>query len=208
MVRAWAADITPLMEAGCYSYYYRMLPAFRKKKADAYLSAEKKAQSAGAWILWEKIRACCPIPENCVYNLSHSGSFVMCAVGWGREDLKVGCDLEKTGEYRERIAERFFCREEYEAICSRPGEQEKTEAFYRYWVLKESFMKATRKGMALPVDSFCILLGNPPVLIRKPAEYPEMYYYREYEIQGQPYKLAVCSTDEEIDPILNMELKL
>ena len=87
-------------------------------------------------------------------------------------------------------------------------EEGRTELFYRYWVLKESFMKATGKGMALPVDAFCIRMGQPPVLIRQPGEFPENYHYMEYEVKGLPYRMAVCSTDKEIDAELHTELKL
>lgn len=69
-------------------------------------------------------------------------------------------------------------------------------------------MKATGRGMALPVDSFCIRLGNPSVLVRQPEEFEEKYYYMEYECMGIPYKMAVCSTDSEIDAALHTELKL
>ena len=100
---------------------------------------------------------------------------------------------------RIKIAERFFCREEYLAVLEGGTEEKRREIFYRYWVLKESFLKATRKGMALPMDSFSIRLGEPPVLVKQPSEFPEPYHYREYSIDGLPYKMAVCTTDEIID---------
>ena len=208
MVRAWIADVTPLYEDGCYREYYGSIPDFRKKKADALRTVEMKAQSVGAWILWEQIRSMYGLPEDAPFNLSHSGTYVMCAVELDGRDERVGCDLEKIGELREKIAARFFCREEYEAILSGGSEEAKTELFYRYWVLKESFMKATGKGMALPADAFCIRLGDPPVLTRQPEEFPEQYYYIEFKIKGLPYRMAVCSTDQEIDGRLHTELKL
>ena len=57
MVRAWIADVTPLYEDGCYREYYGSIPDFRKKKADALRTVEMKAQSVGAWTLWEQIRS-------------------------------------------------------------------------------------------------------------------------------------------------------
>ena len=56
------------------------------------------------------------------------------------------------------LAKRFFCRSEYEDIFRCDSKEERAEKFCRYWVLKESFMKATRKGMALKMSSFEILL--------------------------------------------------
>ena len=72
---------------------------------------------------------------------------------------------------------------------------------------KRSFMKATRKGMALKMSSFEILLSNPPRLIKKPEEFEETYYYCEYPLEGFPYRIAVCSNDSELDSRIQMELK-
>lgn len=208
MVRAWAADVSPLCREERYRYYYEKLPEFRRRKADALRIPEMKAQSAGAWILWERIRAEYGLRESAVFNLSHSGSYVMCAVSLDGKAARVGCDLEQVGQLREKVAERFFCPEEYETIMGAGTQEERTERFYRYWVLKESFMKATGKGMALAADSFCIRLGEPPVLVRQPEEFPEQYYYMEYRQKGMPYKMAVCSSDGEIDGELYMEFRL
>ncbi len=219
MVRAWIADVTPLMEEACYRKYYERVPQFRREKADALRNRKTKAQSIGAWSLWEKIRAEYDLPESSLFNISHSDVYVMCAAHFNLSDEKrrkkqpkdvcqLGCDLERINSLRMNIAKRFFCREEYETILSGKSEKEQTERFYRYWVLKESFMKATREGMALPLDSFCIRLGDPPVLIRQPENYPSRYYYREYFVEGIPCRMAVCSTDEEIDTEIHMELSL
>ena len=56
MVKAWAADISPLFERECYEKYYAMVPDFRKQKADKLKLDAMKAQSVGVWILWQKIR--------------------------------------------------------------------------------------------------------------------------------------------------------
>lgn len=208
MVRTWIADIEPLYEKECFERYYRALPEFRKKKADALQNLQMKAQSVGVWSLWEKIRREYKLSEDCAFNFSHSGSYVMCAVELTGRKVRVGCDMEKIGPLKMKVAGRFFCREEYEMILGKDTEEERSELFYRYWVLKESFMKATGKGMALPVNSFCIRLGEPPVLVRQPEEFPEDYHYTEYKSEGLPYKMAVCSTATDIDAKLHMELIL
>ena len=207
MVRAWIAESTPLYERECYERYYRALPDFRRKKADALRSVEKKAQSVGVWALWAKICEEYGLPEGSAVNFSHSGKYVMCAAADSKK-VCVGCDLEKIGVFRENVAKRFFCPEEYETIMKEKTEDGRAQLFYRYWVLKESFMKATGRGMAHPANASCIRLGEPPVLIRQPAEFSQEHYYMEYKIDAAPYKMAVCSTDKEIDVKLHMELKL
>ena len=151
--------------------------------------------------------------EEEVFNLSHSGEFVMCAVCMGGDlaegkRIQVGCDIQQIGRAREHLAKRYFCGSEYEAVMSGKTPEERADIFYRYWVLKESFLKATRFGMKLSLDSFEIRLGNPPVLIRKPDLFRQDYYYREYEHPNKLYKMAICSTEKEIAADIDMELKL
>jgi len=122
--------------------------------------------------------------------------------------IQVGCDIQQIGRAREHLAKRYFCGSEYEAVMSGKTPEERADIFYRYWVLKESFLKATRFGMKLSLDSFEIRLGNPPVLIRKPDLFRQDYYYREYEHPNKLYKMAICSTEKEIAADIDMELKL
>ena len=75
--------------------------------------------------------------------------------------VRVGCDVEKIGQLKMNIAMRYFCKEEYGAIKEAGSDEEKTDLFFRYWVLKESFMKATGKGMAPSCKFFLHLHGRP-----------------------------------------------
>lgn len=199
MVRVWIADITPLLEESVYQEYYRKLPAWRKEKADRYRRARGRAESAGVWSLWSRVKERYALAEETAFNLSHSGKYVLCAFS-DRTGVKVGCDIEEIKELREPVARRFFCRSEYEHIMEQE-EAGRVQMFYRYWVLKESFMKATRKGMALDMRTFEIGWNEEqePMLVQKPEEYPEKYIYREYAKTGVNARIAVCTTDKEID---------
>ena len=208
MVRVYIAKITPLLIEENYRAYYRKIPAWRQEKADKLRFKEDKARSVGAWILWEKIKKAGQVPQEAVFNLSHSGDYVLCSIDTdAREGVQLGCDIEKVQKARMELAKRFFCRSEYEDIFRCDSKEARAEKFCRYWVLKESFMKATRKGMALKMSSFEILLSNPPRLIKKPEEFEETYYYCEYPLEGFPYRIAVCSNDSELDSRIQMELK-
>ena len=208
MVRAWIADVTPLCEERCYREYYDRLPDFRKEKADALRAVEMKVQSVGAWMLWEKIRALHGLHSGAAFNLSHSGTYVMCAAELDGSSERVGCDLEKIGAQKKKIARRFCGGEEYAAFSSKKEEEGRKGFFYRFWFLKGFFMRAPRRGMPLPRFFFSTRREEPPVLTRQPEEFPEQYHYAEYKIQGLPYRMAVCSTDGEIDVRLHTELKL
>lgn len=208
MVKAWIADVTSLYEQKCYERYYEAAPAFRREKADRLKLSAMKAQSIGVWSLWRKIQDRYGLSGEERFNFSHSGTLVMCAVEMSGAQINVGCDVEKVGQLRMAIARNYFCTEEYETILSGETKEQRTELFYRYWVLKESFLKATGKGMALPVNTFSIRLDDPPVLVRQPAEFPEKYSYREYCLPGAPYRMAVCASDTRIDTELHTEFTL
>ncbi len=210
MIRTWVADIRPLLDETCYQEYYEHMPKFRQKKADALKLVQGKAQSIGVWYLYEQMKKEYGIQKDAAYNLSHSGEYVLCSVHEGKDPkIRVGCDIEEIGICNMKIARRFFCRSEYEKIDSETNEERRRELFFRYWVLKESFIKATREGMAMGLDTFEIALGengNPSVLLERPSRYREPFYYMESATEDQKYRIAVCSTDEEIDGVCVMAL--
>ena len=107
--------------------------------------------------------------------------------------------MEKIGTPGMKVARRFFCSSEWQYIREQESGEEQTEAFYRYWVLKESFMKATRLGMKLGLDQFEIGFSKEgsPYLLIQPEEFPQRYYFKEYTIADIPYKIAVCSNCSE-----------
>ena len=207
MVRVYIAKITPLLIEENYRAYYRKIPAWRQEKADKLRFKEDKARSVGAWILWEKIKKAGQVPQEAVFNLYHSGDYVLCAYS-DVAKAQVGCDLEEVKELRLSVARRFFGEREYRHIAETKDPECKTWLFYRYWVLKESFMKATRKGMAMDMRSYEIGWdqGGKPVIARKPEEYADAYYCREYRMQGVHAAMAVCTTDPDIGELQAIEL--
>lgn len=80
------------------------------------------------------------------FNLSHSGDYVVCAVG----DGEVGADIQKWVPYKERTAERFFAPTEWKLLQELPASQ-RTELFYRLWSRKEAYGKYTGQGIGSAV---------------------------------------------------------
>lgn len=128
--------------------------------------------------------------HNIEFNLSHSGSRVICCIS----DIPVGCDVEKT-EIGNRdllkIAGKYFFDKEYEYITACKNESEKTDMFFRLWTLKESFMKATGLGMSLPLNDFMIDINSSIITVRHKLD-DSIYYEKELNIESG-YKYAVCS---------------
>lgn len=199
MIRTWVADVTPLHNEETYRKYYKNVPEHRRVKADKIAHQEDRALSIGAWTLYEKAKQECGASEQAVFNLSHSGNYVLCSIEEsGNTEIKVGCDIEEIKKLHSKLIHRYFFESEEAYILGKETEEERAEAFYQYWVLKESFMKATRYGMGLGLNSFEIACakGEEPRLLRQPAHIKEKYYFKEYEL-GIPYRIAVCSTSNQ-----------
>ena len=111
------------------------------------------------------------------FNLSHSGDYVICAVG----DGEVGADIQKWVPYKERTAERFFAKEEWK-LLQETEESERTELFYRLWTRKEAYGKYTGQGIGSAV-------GEDFSDERKWKE--KQICFRE-QILEEGYSLAVC----------------
>ena len=203
MVKIWIGNISPLLESEKFVDYYRQLPKHRQKKADDQRVLLKKAQSVGAWILWSRMKERYGLTDEAIYSLSHSGDYVICStLTSGDKEVKLGCDIQRMEDYNEKLPKRFFTLSEMERIEQEPTFQQQKEVFYRLWVLKESFQKATRQGMKLELRSFEIALGNPSVITRQPKEFPEKYYCYEIKTKKpelEEYKIAVCTTETVMD---------
>lgn len=208
MIRTWITDVSVLESEKKYNDCYRILPPERKEKADRRQTPEGKWQSVGAGVLLERMRKRYDPEGKAVYNLSHSGMYALCSLEDDLEQkVRVGCDVETIKNYREKVAKRFFTEEEFRAVEACENIEEKKEMFYRFWVLKESFMKATRLGMALSPREFEIALCKDGArLLGRPEEFPEAFYYREYEAEGIQAKIAVCASRDDFEPELHVEV--
>jgi 4'-phosphopantetheinyl transferase len=124
------------------------------------------------------------------FSVSHSKSWVACAVGSG----PVGIDVEYMREFDSGIAERFFHPGEYAALVALPEERRK-ERFYDLWTIKESYIKALGKGLSLALDSFEILVENGRINMKAGEGLPVMKF-KQYDL-GAEYKCAVCAVQDD-----------
>lgn len=189
------ADVRALEEDELYHRAFSGVSEQRKEKARKYSSGKDRRLSLTAELLLKKAlsdRGLFPadlhyeygkngkpalsgLPEF-FFSISHSGDYVMLSVSRS----ETGCDIEKIRDMDLSVAKRFFHPEEYAHICSVPP-AERTELFFRYWTLKESFLKLTGEGLRLPMRSFRIDLSQPDI----PAELffrDKTYYFHEPEL--------------------------
>ena len=120
------------------------------------------------------------------------GTKVMCAVS----DCDIGCDVEQIIDVDKKIAKRFFFSEEYKALMRCESKDSYNDLFFRYWTLKESFMKATGLGFKLALDEFSISFDNGSISVKQNFD-KKKYYFAEYDLKDG-YKYALCSADKAI----------
>lgn len=184
--RVYIADVSPLLDLDIHGSLRKAVPEERRGKADKMKSAKGKAQSLGAGLALHE--ACKELAaEGCKgiqladqhiiygqhekpdfdqqwlrengfdeihFSLSHSGYRVMCVIS----TAPVGCDVELVKDRNMNIARRFFTEEEYADIMEQPDDSAKADRFFRYWTLKESFIKCDGRGLGMPLDSFRIII--------------------------------------------------
>ncbi len=122
------------------------------------------------------------------FNLSHSGQWVVCAVG-GRP---VGIDVERMGEADYQTAAYFFSAVEQEDLSAKPVADQRSY-FYHLWTLKESFLKCTGTGFSISPVSFTIKIEDKGIRLRTPSgEIDAKYCLRLFDLD-RGYALAGCS---------------
>ncbi|MBI2387096.1 MAG: 4'-phosphopantetheinyl transferase superfamily protein [Elusimicrobia bacterium] len=94
------------------------------------------------------------------FNLSGTRGLTACAVTW---ELDAGVDVEalRTVGAADGLADRFFSPLEARVLRDLPPARRR-ERFLEYWTLKESYIKATGKGLSIPLDRFSFHLDEGP----------------------------------------------
>lgn len=125
---------------------------------------------------------------NIYFSLSHSGDYAICSIG----DRAMGNDIELVRPGRLKVADRFFAKEELEWMYAGGDEAEVTERMFRVWTMKESFLKATGKGISMPLGDFAVTVDEKSGRIRVKHDYNAKYYHMKEYAQIEGYRVAVC----------------
>lgn len=80
------------------------------------------------------------------FNISHSGKFVVCAIG---KNLRLGIDIEENKKVNLKHFHNIMTPEQWDEINNAAYP---LKAFYKYWTIKESVIKADGRGFFIPLD--------------------------------------------------------
>lgn len=188
------SDFTPRI----YSEVLSLLPEERREKAERYAFKQDKYLSAAAgYALYIALKerginyssAKIMTGENgkpyidgekTYFSLSHSGNIALCAVS----DNEVGADVQEIKPLKRDISARILTDSEAAALRTL-SEDEKTDFLFRIWTEKESVMKFSGLGFALPFKDIDLLNG-----VKVRGEKTGLFL-KEYPLAG--YKICVCS---------------
>lgn len=133
-------------------------------------------------------------PSSLSFNLSHAEGVGALAVSF---DARVGVDVEAVRPMTDAEMAWPLSAAERAAMAGVQG-QERFEAFFRFWTLKEAFIKAVGTGLSLPLEDFDMSApGAEPRLMRLAGapEEPDRWRFAEHR-PGAGHRAAVAALAE------------
>ena len=124
------------------------------------------------------------------FSLTHTRGMVAIALAYGTE---IGIDVEareRMGRLDLEIADSHFTPEEVQALRTLPHEDARRDRFLRLWTLKESFVKATGRGLSQPLDEFTVLV-DPVRFVEHKRLGGGRWYGADWRLGG--YRLAAVA---------------
>ncbi|MCH5262740.1 MAG: 4'-phosphopantetheinyl transferase superfamily protein [Lachnospiraceae bacterium] len=207
MIYTYYIDVTQFDNETLFQEKLKLLSPYRQQKIALLKHAKDRNRSLGAGIALDHALETYGLKErsveyefgewgkpslkyqpNIYFSLSHSGDYAICSIG----DREIGNDIELIKHGRLKVADRFFAKEELEWMYAVQDEEEITQRMFRIWTMKESFLKATGKGISLPLGDFAVIVDEDKDKIRVKHSYNAKFYHmKEYaDIDG--YRVAVC----------------
>jgi 4'-phosphopantetheinyl transferase len=140
------------------------------------------------------------IPGDVDFNISHSGAYVVCAIG---RSIRVGIDIEEIKNVDLSEYNNIMNKEQWKHVLQAPVP---VREFYRYWTIKESGVKADSRGLFIPMKDITIT-GNQVGINGV------LWHFKEFNIDDQ-YCLSLTTdkalsiSQEESQPLFFDCLKI
>jgi 4'-phosphopantetheinyl transferase len=111
-----------------------LIEAFKNKYKKNVLGAVERSEHGRPFL---------PKPYEFDFNISHSGSYIVCAIGEG----PLGIDIEKLKSINIQPLKAFFSAAEWADLNTSPEQQ--TDVL-KLWTKKEAILKADGRGFEIP----------------------------------------------------------
>jgi len=157
-----------------YARWLEKIPPFRRAKIDRLRFDRDKVLSLCAYVLlcgctgkvWPEFSYGAngkpSLPDGTVhFNLSHSKNSVV--LGLAGSD--IGVDVETVRDFSPAVLKKVFTPSEQAQILNAPDPK---DAFFTFWTLKESYIKATGQGLSCPLPSVEFALDETGVRCSDP----------------------------------------
>ncbi|HSR04428.1 MAG TPA: 4'-phosphopantetheinyl transferase superfamily protein [Proteiniclasticum sp.] len=118
--------------------------------------------------------------RNIKLSISHCEGAVAVVIS----DHEVGIDVERVRSYEREAARRILTEKEWSVLSKE--KENPDELFFRYWTLKESYIKALGTGLAYPLKNISIAIENDRIQSNKP--WAKFYVVSNCE----EYIISVC----------------
>ncbi len=218
MFQKYIMDISCLKRKDLMEQGYQKISNERRQKADKVRTELSKRQAVGAGLMLREAleeqnisyeqdmiysdngKPKLSDSDSIWFNLSHSGERVMCVIA----DHPIGCDVEKIGAAREKVAKMIFTEQEWNEFERLYGTEKQAAFFYQIWTRKESLSKAFGCGMKVPFQKIEVWPDtNEDELCRIMEEYmkeehiPETFQCKFEEFQRDEYQFCICHIEKE-----------
>jgi 4'-phosphopantetheinyl transferase len=143
-------------------------------------------------------------PSRLAFNLSHSGGYCALAVGAVKA---IGVDIEALRDTVGDLAKNVFTEREAAAYAA-VAPADRRRVFFRGWVAKEAYLKATGQGLAGGLKSLELDLSAVPEIrplaIEGDAEATQAWHFEGFDVAGSiAGAVAIATGDREIEVRIN-----
>lgn len=128
------------------------------------------------------------LPGKIDFNISHSGEYKICAIG---HEIRVGIDIEEIKPVNFSDFHDLMTTEQWDLIRN---DRKPLKAFFKFWAIKESIIKADGRGLSIPLNE---------ILITQNIAYFETKWYLT-ELELDENYCANLASDHE-NPLINIE---
>lgn len=131
------------------------------------------------------------------FNISHCDGLVACAFS----NHPIGIDAELPGHYEHLLIKKVFSPEEkYFFYKTAVTKQLQTQWFFRFWTLKEAYVKKTGTGITIPLSKLSFTFSGVHMPFSVACSDPNTACWQHTLESG--HILSVCYERSESDTIL------